>query len=174
MGPTRLIAVADASLLVLFARAGRLDLLHGLFYRVEVPPAVKAECVDALPERLDARVIQTAISQGWIRVVAPDAARQKELNARYPDLGAGERQTIALGRSAKPRPILMDDLYARRIAQLEGLEPVGTLGVLARALLVGLEDRSATARILESLLSAGYWVSPDLVEAFWRSVGGRP
>ncbi|HZS49175.1 MAG TPA: hypothetical protein VFC63_29170 [Blastocatellia bacterium] len=48
-------------------------------------------------------------------------------------LGAGERETIALGLELKADLLLMDDIKARRAALEYGQNVTGTLGVLAVA-----------------------------------------
>ncbi len=48
------------------------------------------------------------------------------------DLGYGESELIVLAIEEEIKYILLDDLKARKIAKLRGLEVVGTMGVLLK------------------------------------------
>ncbi len=71
--------------------------------------------------------------------------------------------------------VLLDELPARRVALLEGLEPVGSLSVIARAHGTGLlKSKADVAEALRDLIEAGLWVTSEIVEVFWEGLGGRP
>jgi predicted nucleic acid-binding protein len=164
--------IADAGVLIVFARAGRLPLLRRLFSTGDVPPAVRRECL-AAKEAPDAGALLSAMSTGWIRVRRPPSRAEAILRRRYPNLGRGEVAAIAIARGVREREILLDDSLARRAARLEGLTPVGSLGVLARAHRRGVLRRDQVARALGDLLAAGLWMAPDVIESFWAALGGR-
>ena len=172
MGAAHVAAVADSSVLILLGRIGRLDLLGHMFHDVSMPPAVERETVAATPHRFDAQTIRAAIARGGIRVAVPPPAQVQRIRAAYPELGDGEAEALSLARP--PTVVLLDDRFARQVAQLEGVEAIGTLGILGRAFQAGLVDRDECQRLLEQLLRNGLWVSGELVEAFWRALGGRP
>jgi predicted nucleic acid-binding protein len=50
-----------------------------------------------------------------------------------PDLGAGEREVLALALERSNPLIILDDSFARQFARRLGLSLTGTLGVLLRA-----------------------------------------
>lgn len=167
--------IADSSPLILFARAGRLDLLQRLFEEISIPSAVRDEVVVQAGQRPDAKQVDREIESGWIQVHDPSEGAVGTLASRHPNLGAGEKAAIALALDLEAGSLLMDDGSARRAAKLEGLRPVGCLGVLARAHGRGLvQDTTQLARLLRGLIDAGLWVSSDVVEAFWAHLGGRP
>jgi hypothetical protein len=119
--------ISNTSPLQYLYQADVLDVLPKLYGRVLVPGAVAAELAEgrgrgvALPD-LEAT--------GWIEV--------RPVTARAPlplvtDLGAGEREALALAAETPGSLLLLDDLLARRHAQLLGLAFTGTLGVLLKA-----------------------------------------
>lgn len=167
--------IADSSVLILFARAGRLDLLRRTFRHVEMPAAVRAECIDAAPGLPDALVLKAAVGERWLRSVPVAPRRVSAVSRRYPNLGLGEAAVLALALQRAERAVLLDEAPARRVALLEGIEPVGSLGVLALAHRRGqLRTKRAVGDAVQELLSAGLWVAPEVLEAFWKSLGGRP
>lgn len=166
--------IADASVLIVFARAERLPLLLGTVGKVHVTRDVIAEAVDSAGQCPDAQAIARAVEEGDLVVVAVRKGGVDGVRGRYPNLGRGEASVIAAGLQRKAHAVLMDERAARRAASLEGLRPVGSLGVLARAWHAGrFNSRGELSAALQELLEAGLWVAPDVVEAFWQGVGGR-
>lgn len=162
---------ADSSVLIVLAKAGRLRLLEGVFDRVLVEGAVETECLAGLTDRADARAIETALVQGSLIRANSSAPAVRALAKRHPNLGPGEVGAICLGKGGI---VLMDDGLARRVARIEGTNPVGTLGVLARAHRVGaIATRDELAAALRAVLGAGLWVDASVIEAFWANVGGK-
>lgn len=167
--------IADSSPLILLARADRLRLLENLFDEVEIAPAVETETVERAAGLPDARRIEDAIDTGWIQVTEVQTETFERIDGRYPNLGPGEQATIALALDREAHAVLVDDASSRQAAQLEGVRPVGCLGVLARAHhREVLESKAALQAAVLDLLDAGLWVSADVIEAFWAGLGGRP
>lgn len=165
--------IADASVLIAFARAGRLGLLRKAVTKVAVPEAVDREVFRATL-RPDMIAVQDAIDDGWIVVCKVDVAGLRALRRRYPSLDPGELACIALAR-AERSPLLLDDAQGRRAAAVEGLDFSGSLGILAVAAERKLlPDRAAVAAALRDLLLAGLWIDAGIVESFWARLGGRP
>lgn len=170
MGAVRLIVTADASVLIVFAKAGELRLLQRLFERIQIPPSVAAEATHDPANRIDAQAIQRDLQRGKITirpVPNPFPAGQ------HPNLGAGERDAIALARGPPRTVLLIDDWLARRVAELEGVEFTGTLGILAKATQAGLVEPDARDEVLERLLAAGLWISSDVLQRFRNSLSPR-
>lgn len=78
------------------------------------------------------------------------------------ELGAGEREAVALATEHSAALVILDDLQGQRVAQERGLRCTGTVGVLveakARQLIPSLRPE------LERLRKAGIWLS----EAFYK------
>lgn len=165
----RQVVSADASVLIVLAKAGRLGLLNRVFGEVLVESAVERECLRSLPERSDARAIEAALHAGALARGKAKSSDARRLARSHPNLGSGEVGALAL--AGRKGIVLLDDGLARRVARLEGSMPVGTLGVLARAHhLRVLADREAVASALRDVLQAGLWVDAGVVEVFWAGL----
>ncbi len=161
--------IADASPLIVFAKAGRLELLAAVVGSVEVPAEVRAECVDLAPELPDAALLRDAFEEGWLVVADAPVRELARVRRRHPHLGLGETAALALAR-ARGGVLLVDDRAARRAAKLEGVRPVGCLGVLAAAIRQELLNPEEAHRAFSDLLEAGLWVSGTVADRFWQSV----
>lgn len=150
------VVVADAGPLIAFALVDALTLLRDLFGQVMATASVVGECL--AKEGEDAGRIGRAIEEGWLTVVTLEEAGPP----LSPSLGIGESDSI---RYALQRPeqtlLIMDDRLARRYALKQGLNIVGTVGLL------DLAERRGHAESAEQLITAmsdrGYRVSVDLL-----------
>ncbi|MBW6518784.1 MAG: hypothetical protein K0A89_09825 [ANME-2 cluster archaeon] len=150
---------------------GRLDLLESLFGRVIIPCTVKTEVVDRGKEegKADAFLVEGEIENGWI--VVEDAINGgAEDIADSAGIELGEAQAIMLARSEKCL-VLLDDLAARRFAIGLGLEVTGSIGVLVRAVKVGLISRNEGLDALEKLARV-MWLSVGVYEDVRKVVEG--
>ncbi len=164
--------ISDASPLIIYAKAGRLELLRSVAGTLVVAPEVRHECVEKAPDLPDAALLRDAFEDGWLEVAEPAARDLAHVRRRHPHLGPGESASIALGRSMGEDVLLLDDRAVRRAARLEGLQPVGCLGFLAAAIRRDVIDREAAHQAFSDLLSAGLWVSGAVAERFWHALQG--
>jgi len=118
-----MIAVADTTPLNYLVLIHRADLLHQLFGRVLIPPAVFAELRD--PEAPP--LVQTWIADPppWLEVLALGASPDSTLDY----LDSGEREAVALAEQLCADQLLIDETEARREATRRKLPFTGTLGV---------------------------------------------
>jgi uncharacterized protein len=125
-----MLVVADTSALVALAACNTLTLLDQLFKEVRVPVAVFEECtVIGKPESARLGVyLQGKVVEVDIHELVIAAGR----------LGQGELEAMALYRSLRADFLLVDDHRARKVARLNGMEVVGSLGMLLRAKEAGL------------------------------------
>jgi predicted nucleic acid-binding protein len=84
-------------------------------------------------------------------------------------LGQGELEAMALYKKLSADRLLVDDNRARRVARLNGIEIVGSVGVLLlakeRALLPSIRPR------LEEIRAAGIHLGPEIFSAALRLAG---
>lgn len=169
------VLIADASVLILFARVARLDLLQSLFSTLTLPTAVADEVFIKGPAAPELHAVKAAMDEGWLQSRDVPGDRIGTLAERFPNLGLGELACLALALEEGDSGVLMDDASARKIARLLGVTPVGSLGVVARAYHTGvINDRHEVAGIVHALVSNGLWVTADVVESFWNALSGRP
>ncbi len=157
-------AICDSSTLIHLAGIGRLELLKDFYENILITPAVWKEVVEEGKERSGAREVREANSTGWIEVIAPSNESVVRLLER--ELHKGEAETIALAFEQHSEVILLDELEARRVANVYGLRKTGVIGILIRA---KLEGRVASLREeLDRLRDeAGFWVGEEI---YWQAL----
>lgn len=123
--------IADTSPLQYLFQLDLLDLLPALYGRILVPDAVVRELAAgrsrgvALPE---------VSSLSWITIRKTVSPR---ILLMAPDLGAGEREVLALAVEISDPLVVLDDALARRFARRLELPLTGTLGLLLKAKQIG-------------------------------------
>jgi predicted nucleic acid-binding protein len=138
--------VANASPIIVLAKAGHLELLQELPGELVLPEAVVAEVL-AGPESDPAR---QALQGGWGLRQAPAAVPSELLEW---GLGPGETAVLALARERSPCTAILDDAAARTCAKAFGVPLLGTLGVVLRAKKRGLIPQAAD--LLKAIRAAG-------------------
>ena len=126
-----MIVIADSSALVALSICQALPLLEPLFEKVYVPEAVYAEIsiegkpeAKALIEYLSSRIKQVQAN----KIQVMDASK----------LGAGEQEAIALYMDLSADLLIIDDARAKKAAYANGLEVMGSIGILLLAKQRGL------------------------------------
>lgn len=101
-----------------------------IFTTVLIPEQVKLEVVDGGKQlgRADALSVEKAIQENWIKVY------KTGLISTPIELESGETAVLSLARKLKIREVLIDEISARTVAKVLGLQPRGTLFVLLSAL----------------------------------------
>src|SRR3954465_10868328 len=143
MGPRRLAAVADTGPLIHLAEIDCLALL-GIFSELHIPEGVwrEADRPPTIREEL---------------TFAKQHALQQEEVAKFTadhDLGklqSGERESLLLCSKLALPVLLTDDLAVRKAANVLGLTPVGSIGIIARAHRMGRISRDAAEHHLRDL-----------------------
>lgn len=158
-----MMVIADTSALIALAACRSLHLLEELFDDVRVPPAVLKECTvtgrpeaDALLVYLSSKVVEVDLA---LFVIAT------------PGLGRGELEAMALYRKLSANLLLVDDQRARKVARFNGMNVVGSVGVLLAARQRG--KVSSLRPLLEAIQRAGIYISHELVAETLRLAGER-
>ncbi|AEA46248.1 hypothetical protein [Archaeoglobus veneficus] len=160
-------AVSNAGPLIHFAQIGRLFLLKDIFGRIILPSLVKVEVVDAGKKlgKPDAFLIEGEIGR-WIEV-CDNPGGVEEIASRA-GIHAGEAAAILVARE-KGLPVLLDDIAARRFAAGLRLEIAGSVGVLIKAVKMGLIAKNEAVESLESL-SEVMWMNAVVFERARRVI----
>lgn len=162
MNSRKLKAVSNSGPLIHLAKIGALWLLDALFDEILIPIEVKREAVDAGIElgHDDARIIREFIKRGKIRVTKYEVTNLSPAK-RY---GIDEGEYSAIILAIKENCIfLCDDERARELAEREGLEVMGSIGVVLMALQNNLIDKKQAKTYIENLKKAMYF-SKDLFQ----------
>jgi len=146
--------ITNTSPFLYLYRIGVLDWLPRLFGEIWIPSAVVFELKEGQQRGYD---VPDPGDYTWLQVVDPRAMPSEWLTL---DLGAGEREAMALALENPNRVILLDDALARRIAQAAGLKVWGTLKVLLEAKSQGLTENIEP--LVNRLQDAGLWISDEI------------
>lgn len=149
-----MLVVSDATPLNVLIRLGVVDILHALYGRVVIPPAVHRELSHVNTPVDVSRWI--AAPPHWLEVVPPSNVE----SARGPN--SGEREAIALAIELKADFLLADDKSARSHARQLRVPVTGTIGVLRLAASRDLVELGPT---LARLAEAGFFIDPAVVRA---------
>jgi hypothetical protein len=103
---------------------------------------------------------------GWIQIVSPPAPAVLRTVA---DLGAGEREVLAVALSLADPLVVLDDGPARRYAKFLGVPVVGTLGILLKTKAAGRIE--SIRPLIEELEMLRFRLLPDTREAVIRLAG---
>jgi uncharacterized protein len=162
-------AVADSSPLVILTKLGCFDFLSRLFTRVYISPEVHDEVVVAGAGLPGASEVSGA---EWIEVKAVANPADLRVAQRQYGLGPGEMSTILLGKELGAKPVLLDDYRARKLAKAEGLEILGSVGLLEtfylRRYLTDLRS------VFRQLLAHNVYIDQRLLDRRLRSLGLPP
>ena len=157
-----MIVIADSSALVAVATYRGLDLLESLFGNVLIPTAVYDEvCAQGKPQ---ANVLRNYLV-GKVRSVDRSQWQLQKISG----LGKGELEAMALYKASAADLMLVDDLKAKKSAYINGLETMGSLGLLLLAKDEGLITE-ITSRV-RSLQHSNAYLNPLLIEQVLQRAG---
>ncbi len=119
--------ISDAGPLVALAKIDQFHLLEKLLGRLVITPEVYGEVVVAgagLPGS------DETSKAAWIEVQPIKNHTSLLLAQARFNLDLGELSTLVLGKETGADLLLLDDLSARKLAQMEGFRVQGTVGIL--------------------------------------------
>ncbi|MCR4342696.1 MAG: DUF3368 domain-containing protein [Patescibacteria group bacterium] len=150
--PENRLVVADSTVLIALSSLGKLEILQDLYQRIIIPEAVYRELI-----RGKGRPGSEVGSINWIEVKTLSSLYKKYLEF---DLDEGEAETISLSEEIGADLVLVDEYWARKIAEHKGLKYTGTLGLLLKA--QKKELIKEINPLLNELINRGFWISNEL------------
>lgn len=153
--------VADASPIISFARADRLELLREVCPDIYLSPKVYQEVALEEPDRPGATVIRDG---KWGELY--QAVDQAVLGRLPKSIHAGEREAIALAYQLKI-PLLADEKRVIRAARALGLEVVTSIRVLVTAKQRGLIP--SIRPVLDTMRNSSFRISDWLYAEVLRN-----
>ena len=156
-----MILVADCSALVALSVCGSLNLLEQLFASVVVPETVYLEATQ--PDKKQAQALKTFL-QGKVWQV--NLETYVFLDA-YAD--AGETEAMLLYKQLAADKLLIDDKRGRKVAKINQISTIGSLGVLLVAKEKGLIVE--VAPLLQQIEQSDIYLSPDLIATVLELAG---
>lgn len=162
---SRPVVIDDAGPLIALSRIGAIDLLRGVFGRVQVSAAVCDEILPG-PDFPGKPSIVAAFDAGWLQLIDADMHGWQPLN---PGVDLGEASAIVAASGHADALLIMDDRAGRAEARSRGIAVVGTAAVIGMACLNGQIPQARP--VLEDLVQAGYFISQPIIEAVLADIG---
>lgn len=159
-----MIVVANAGPLIALAQLGQIELIGIIFGKIHIPPAVQNEVVKLGDNRPGAKAVSKA---PWITVVTVQSRIVVQLLQERLDLG--ESEAVALALELRADLLLMDEARGRRVAEMQGIKKIGTIGTLLVAKDKGLI--SSVTPLLDKLRVCGFRMDQKLYDAACQLAG---
>lgn len=157
-----MIIISDSSPAISLAIVKKLHLFEDLYRKVVIPEAVFHEIT--FQDKPFSKDLYNYF-KNRIKKVTNDMAVEMLLS----DIGRGEAEAIVLAKELKADVIIVDDLKARKLAILNGLEVRGTIGIFLEAKKKGLID--AIKPLLDMLIENGIRISDTIIRLALEAAG---
>ncbi len=157
--------VADASPLILLAKIRHLELIFNLWGRdIRVPRSVADEILTAGADPVELDVLKAFLLQCGVETV-----RSPRQFASAMSRADNDALTLAVRVGAAM--LLCDDKLTRRMAEAEGIRPMGTLGILLNAMQQGLIAPHDAQALLDQLIeSHAFRIGIGVYQAALRAI----
>jgi predicted nucleic acid-binding protein len=142
------VIISDTSVLILFQKINKIDLLQGIYSEVITTPEVAEEYGEVLPD--------------WIIIQSVSDRKYQEFLEIQID--KGEASAIALAKDYTEVLLLLDDLKARKLATQLNMKYTGTLGIINRAKQLGLIERIKP--LIDEILNTDFRISEKIIKEF--------
>jgi len=138
--------IADTSVLIIFKRIDRFDILRNLYHVITITSQISAKFNGTLPD--------------WIEIKEVKDKKYQKFIENH--LDAGEASAIALAMEYEDSLLILDDIRARKYAKQLGLTITGSLGVISKAKERGLIDKIKP--IIEKLKDLDFRISEKIIK----------
>jgi len=147
------VIISDTSVLILFQKINKLELLQGIYSEIITTPEVAEEYGDVLPD--------------WIIIQSVSDRKYQEFLEIQID--KGEASAIALAKEYEEVLLLLDDLKARKLATKLNLKFTGVLGIIHRAKQTGIIKK--VKPLLDEILNTDFHVSDKVIQELLKING---
>lgn len=154
--------VINASPLIFFSRAQKMELLRELTGRILVTEPVSSEIMMRGTKDITAKVLN---NESWIEIVAPPPV--PEIISDWA-LGPGESSVLAYAYTNQGTEAIIDDLNGRKCAMLLNIPLHGTLGLILIAKKRGLIQ--AARPVIDDFLRSGLYLSRQILDEALKRV----
>ena len=151
----------DATPLIYLAKVNKLHLVKNIESERIIPESVYNEVVveGKRQGKPDAEMVEKLVKEGVFKVEAL-ANRLEELQ-RNQNLSKADVDVLSMAK-LKNGIAILDDEYARKIAEIEGIENKGTLYLIFFLLRKGSITKSEAREIVDAMIEKGWYCSTDL------------
>lgn len=151
-----MIVVVDSSSIIGLARVGKINILKEMFGKILISQDVFKEVVITGKGRPGSEEIEGAT---WIEKKRINDVRAVKRIVVQERLSYGEAATIVLSKELKADLTILDEKKARGIAQVAGINVMGTAGMLEEASKRGIIDE--LREVLDELRKDGFRLSDN-------------
>ncbi|MFQ5888222.1 MAG: DUF3368 domain-containing protein [Candidatus Hydrothermarchaeales archaeon] len=155
--------VFDSTPIIYLAKVREIEVLKNLSEKKIIPEAVYSEVVVRGKElgKADANVLENAVRKQLFEVMeVAKSDLYKELS-KNPNLTKADVEVLTLAKNTGST-VILDDEYARDIAQSIGLKTRGTISLLFRLLHEGIINKKELKEILDGMIKEGWRCSTVL------------
>ncbi|OQX73469.1 MAG: hypothetical protein B6D61_12475 [Bacteroidetes bacterium 4484_249] len=152
------IAVCNSSPIINLSKIHKLGLLKLLFRKVIIPNAVYDELFGNTEYINGSNEIKELIEDGTIEVKS--VADINLVKVLRDELDYGESEVIALALEEKADIVIIDELEARKKAELFNLKKTGFIGLLIKA--HKLNYIGDFIELLDIAIDKGFWINKNL------------
>ncbi|MBT9549137.1 MAG: DUF3368 domain-containing protein [Candidatus Sericytochromatia bacterium] len=156
-----MILVADSSALIALSLCDSLPLLETLYTSVRVPEAVFNEVIQ--PNKPQSMQLKFFLHGKVIPV------NQSQFILMPYEIDLGEQEAMLLYKQLQAQALLVDDLHARKVAHLNQIKVIGSLGVLLKAKDAGLIP--LLFPLISRLANSGIFYSDQLIQTILQAAG---
>jgi len=147
-----MIIVSNATPLISLSKIDKISLLQELFGKVFIPNAVYDEVVVQgqgragwnLPGYIETKRVTNTMASQFLQAQLDD----------------GESEAIVLAKEMNADLLILDEKKARKIAKLNGITVIGTIGVLQKAKDEGILN--SIKACLDGMIQSGIWLDAKL------------
>ncbi len=162
----------DATTLIYLAKVNKLYLLERIDKELIIPRNVFEEVVVKGKDRgkPDALVIERLVDEGFFKI---ENAGGSELYNKLKDnenLSQADVEVLVLARE-RDGTAIMDEDYARRIAEAEGIQCRGTIHLIFSLLKEGMISKEDARETVDRMIENGWYCSTDLYAKILRRIG---
>ena len=158
--------ICNTSPLQYLHQIDQLEILPALAGKVLVPQAVVEELAEGAERGVNLPDLGKLF---WVEVRSPAAALAQPL---VTNLGPGETQVLMLTLEIPGSIAILDDRFARRIAEVRGIPVVGTLGLLLNAKRAGVLSQVGPS--IDRLERMGFRLSAQTHGVRYLPIGAAP
>lgn len=136
--------ISDTSCFIVLSKINRLELLRELYGKTYTTSVIAEEFGEPLPE--------------W--VIVEDVKELDKQRILETQIDKGESSAIALALEKKDTLVILDDYKARKLAVKLGLQITGTLGIIAKAKLLG--KITSVKPVIAEIKNTNFRISAEL------------
>ena len=155
-----MIVVSDSTPLITLMKAEQLEILRGLFGDVLIPDAVFREVTTNEKFKDEADLIRNC---AFIKVVSVGDVERVNMLQRATGLDRGESEAIVYADENNADILLIDEEAGRKVAQNMNLPISGSIGVLVKAVQIGLISVDEGLQAIVKIRKANRHVSDRLL-----------